>query len=156
MADTDSIRKSIKKLEKKGVVVDENGNVINMKSYKVRTNRQKSVYLSGKRGRPRTRPERTTPKRKYERSFKYTKEEKAKAKALRDAKRAEKAMLGKTYKVHSTSIFKRKAGKRLDKAYQVKQMGLAKLAAAGIPGAIPAGGRGIGKPQLPVVSGPFS
>ena len=48
-------------------------------------------------------------------------------------------MLGKTYKVHSTSIFKRKAGKRLDKAYQVKQMGLAKLAAAGIPGAIPAG-----------------
>ena len=120
MADVDSIRKSIKKLEKKGVVVDSNGNVINMKSYKVRTNRQKSVYLSGKRGRPRTRPERTTPKRPYKRSFLYTKEEKAKAKALREAKRAEKAatkaMLGKTMsRTRDTPLWMRKkGGKKLD------------------------------------------
>jgi hypothetical protein len=81
-------------------------------------------------------------------------------KAARDAIRVEKAktkaMLGKTYKVYSTSIFKRKRGKQLDKAYQVKRMRLAKLAAAGVPGAIPAGGKGIGRSQLPVVSGPFS
>ena len=68
MADTDSIRKSIKKLEKKGIVVDSNGNVIDMRSYKVRTTplgMRKKKSTGGKRGRPRTRPERTTPKRPY-------------------------------------------------------------------------------------------
>ena len=41
-----------------------------------------------KRGRPRTRPERTTPKRKYQRSGRYNKERKAE-RALRKARRAE-------------------------------------------------------------------
>ena len=41
-----------------------------------------------KRGRPRTRPERTTQKRKYHKSGRYTKEKKAE-RALRKSRRAE-------------------------------------------------------------------
>ena len=41
-----------------------------------------------KRGRPRTRPERTTPKRKYQRSGRYSKERKAE-RAFRKSRRAE-------------------------------------------------------------------
>ena len=82
MSDVDSIRKSIKKLEKKGIVVDSAGNVINMRTTKVRTTplwmRKKST--GGKRGRPRTKPARTTQKRKYKRSYEHTKEAKARKK----------------------------------------------------------------------------
>ena len=45
----------------------------------------------GKRGRPRTRPERTTPKRPYKRSFNHTKAKIAERKATAQAKRAAKA-----------------------------------------------------------------
>ena len=44
----------------------------------------------GKRGRPRTRPERTTPKRPYVRSYNFTKAKIAERKLLAKAKRATK------------------------------------------------------------------
>ena len=94
MADTETIRNSIKKLEKKGIVIDSNGYVIDMRTTKVRTTplgMRKKKSTGGKRGRPRTRPERTTQPRKYKRSWEHTKEAKAKAKALREEKRAAKA-----------------------------------------------------------------
>ena len=100
MADTESIRNSIKKLEKKGIVIDSAGNVIDMRSTKVRTTPlwMKKKSTGGKRGRPRTKPARTTQPRKYKRSWGHTKEAKAKRKAdaaerkaARQAERAAKA-----------------------------------------------------------------
>ena len=83
MADTESIRNSIKKLEKKGIVVDSAGNVINMRTTKVRTTPlwMRKNATGGKRGRPRTKPAKTTQSRKYKRSYEHTKEAKAKRKA---------------------------------------------------------------------------
>ena len=100
MADTESIRNSIKKLEKKGIVVDSAGNVINMRTSKVRTTPlwMRKNATGGKRGRPRTKPAKTTQPRKYKRSYEHTKEAKAKRKAAtaerkaaREAERAAKA-----------------------------------------------------------------
>ena len=100
MSDVDSIRKSIKKLEKKGIVVDSAGNVLNMRSTKVRTTPlwMRKNATGGKRGRPRTKPARTTQKRKYKRSYEHTKEAKARKKAeaaerkaMRQAERETKA-----------------------------------------------------------------
>ena len=60
------------------------------------TVRSGSVFWSSrkqtgaKRGRPRTRPERTTPKRPYKRSFNHTKAKIAERKAAAQAKRATK------------------------------------------------------------------
>jgi hypothetical protein len=51
------------------------------------TRRKGEAYVPGKRGRPRTRPERTTPKRPYHRSGRYTKAKKAE-RALRKSRRA--------------------------------------------------------------------
>ena len=111
MADTDSIRKSIKKLEKKGIVIDSNGNVINMRSYKVRINKQRSFTPGAKRGRPRKKVEKTTPKRKYVRSFLHTKEAKAKAKALREAKREENVKQKQQQKLPETRLLQQKLKK---------------------------------------------
>ena len=101
MSDTASIRKSIKKLEKKGIVVDSAGNVIDMRTSRGRTTplwMRKKKSTGGKRGRPRTRPERTTQKRKYKRTYEHTKEAKARKKAeaaerkaMRQAERETKA-----------------------------------------------------------------
>ena len=147
--------------------LDEFGNpVVNFKS--MSRTRDTPLWMrkkkGGKRGRPRTRPERTTPKRPYKRSFLHTKEAKAAAKALREAKRAEKAatkaILGKTMsRTRDTPLWMRKKGG--EKARSADEMaaanGLLQLGNAGaIPGAIPAGGRGKGRPKLPLVSGPFS
>ena len=120
MSDTASIRNSIKKLKKKGIVIDSAGNVIDMRTSRSRTTplwMRKKKSTGGKRGRPRTRPERTTPKRPYKRSFLHTKEAKAKAKALREEKRAEKAatkaMLGKTMsRTRDTPLWMRKKGEK--------------------------------------------
>ena len=70
--------------------LDQYGNpVINFKSMKAGS---KGFFRKGgKRGRPRTRPERTTPKRKYVRSKEHTKAKIAERKALAQAKRAAKA-----------------------------------------------------------------
>ena len=97
--------------------LDECGNpVINFKTMRGGTRGifeklRKGYKAPGKRGRPRTRPERTTPKRKYVRSKEHTKakiaERKAKAQAKREAKAAAKAAelaanFGLTPKVRKT------------------------------------------------------
>ena len=47
--------------------------------------------------------------------------------------------------------------KKRGKAEMAAANGLLQLGSSGaIPGAIPAGGRGRGRPKLPLVSGPFS
>ena len=140
--------------------LDEFGNpVVNFKS--MSRTRDTPLWMrkkkGGKRGRPRTRPERTTPKRPYKRSFLHTKEAKAAAKALREAKRAEKAatkaILGKTMsRTRDTPLWMRKKGRKARAADEMLQLGSSGV----IPGAIPAGGRGRGRPKLPLVSGPFS
>ena len=65
--------------------------VVNFKSMKATSKGLfKKMRTPKKRGRPRTRPERTTPKRPYVRSYNFTKAKIAERKLLAKAKRATK------------------------------------------------------------------
>ena len=75
--------------------------VVNFKSMKATSKGLfKKMRTPGKRGRPRTRPERTTPKRKYVRSYNFTKAKIAERKLLGKAKRATKMMVKRTPKIN--------------------------------------------------------
>jgi hypothetical protein len=158
--------------------LDQYGNpVINFKSMKIRS---RSVFrgsrkpAGAKRGRPRTRPERTTPKRPYKRSYLHTKEAKAlakeKEKALREEKRAAKAEAKaakdaaviakmKARGLISMMVIERKRSK--GKTYFMPGDYLANGRKSRKPKAVNIAPfsikiKGAPAPTLPVVSGPFS
>ena len=83
------------------------------------TRRKGEVYVPGERGRPRTRPERTTPKRPYYKSGRYTKAKKAE-RAMRKSRRGdfknemlERQMYGKEYlELFGKKLLEKRRGNR--------------------------------------------
>jgi hypothetical protein len=140
------------KVNYKAPKLDEYGNpVINMKSMKA-TSRGffKMMRTKGKRGRPRTRPERTTPKRPYKRSYNFTKAKIAERKA---AARERKAMRQADRESRPVKVKRPRAPRApkikfspFDHSKSIQE-NLAVMAAVK---------KAKGKNKLPVVLGPFS
>ena len=100
-------------------------------------------------------------KRKYIKEKKYTKEAKAKRKAAADAKRAERierfnAQMNAKLLAPPTRRGRPKGSKNRPKRSGNEMDAAAGLLQLGGPPALPASGRGRGRPKLPAISGPFS
>ena len=114
--------------------------------------------FKARRGGPKYTTKRQYTKRKYVRSDNFTRKAKADRKAANQAKRTERfnARMNAKLLAPPKRRGRPRGSKNRPKRSAAEMEAASGLLGSGAPVALPAGGRGIGRPKLPAISGPFS